>query len=175
MNAAHRDDRRWQVATTEQKETIMTNPPTPLTNPPHGDVVARGRRARGMLLAGALTVGALAIPAVALASQSAAADAPAVTADEIGPRLERACLRVPNLQIRTDNLLARIGGDVGTRGSLLWLRERIDRAEEANRDQLVTVLENRLAVRTATVDVLEQRQALLVDLADRCRELGVDL
>ena len=91
--------------------------------------------------------------------------------DDVGPRLERACLRIPNLQLRTDNLLERLRGDATVRGSLAWLQTQIDAAAAAGRTQLVTVLENRLAVRTATIDVLVQRQAALVELAQTCDEL----
>lgn len=134
-----------------------------------------GGRARRGIVAAALALGALAMPATVMAAEPDTPSAPSAVDDELGPRLERACLRIPNLQIRTDNLLARITGDAETIGSLLWLQVQIDRAERLNREDLVTVLENRLAVRTATVDVLEQRRDGLVELAERCRELGADL
>lgn len=61
------------------------------------------------------------MPATVLAAQPDTTAAPSAAADDLGPRLERACLRIPNLQIRTDNLLTRITGDADTIGSLLWL------------------------------------------------------
>jgi hypothetical protein len=94
---------------------------------------------------------------------------------ELGPRLERACLRIPNLEIRTSNVIERLNGDATVRGSLLWLQAQIDRAEAAGREQLVTVLENRLAVRTKTLEVVEQRQARLPELKQKCIDHGVPL
>jgi hypothetical protein len=94
---------------------------------------------------------------------------------DLGPRLERACLRIPNLEIRTSNLIERLNGDATVRGSLLWLQAQIDRAEAAGREQLVTVLENRLAVRTKTLEVVEQRQARLPELKQKCIDHGVPL
>jgi hypothetical protein len=135
-----------------------------------------GRRHGVALAIGALTIGVLVGPTAAAAA-TAPAESPAASASagtDLGPRLERACLRIPNLQIRTDRLAERLQGSADTRGSLLWLQAQIDRAEADGRDQLVTVLENRLAVRTATVDVLELRRTELADLAARCAELGVE-
>jgi hypothetical protein len=131
-----------------------------------------GRRHGVALAIGTLTIGMLVGPTAA--SATAPAESPAASATDLGPRLERACLRIPNLQIRTDRLAERLQGSADTRGSLLWLQAQIDRAEADGRDQLVTVLENRLAVRTATVDVLELRRTELADLAARCAELGVE-
>lgn len=113
-------------------------------------------------------VAALALPGVASA---ATADDPT----DLHPRLERACLRIPNLEIRTGNLLERLQADAETVGSLAWLEGQIERAQGRGREQLVTVLENRLKVRTAAVDVLQLRADALVELAARCAELGVDL
>jgi hypothetical protein len=139
----------------------------PLTN---------GRRNGVALAIGAIAIGVLVGPTAASATgptESPAASAKAET--DVRPRLERACLRIPNLQIRTDRLSERLHGGADVRGSLLWLQTQIDRAEAGGRDQLVTVLENRLAVRTATLDVLELRRDRLADLAARCAELGVEL
>jgi hypothetical protein len=61
------------------------------------------------------------------------------------------------------------------RGSLAWLQARIDKAEAEGREQLVTVLENRLVVRTKTLEVLEQRQAKLPELKQKCIDHGVAL
>ncbi|MEL6984222.1 MAG: hypothetical protein AAFO29_17480, partial [Actinomycetota bacterium] len=87
----------------------------------------------------------------------------------------RNCLRIPNLLIRTDNVIERINGDADTRGSLLWLDTQIERAEENGREQLAEVLTNRRAVREASVPVFELRRDELNDLAERCRDAGVEL
>ncbi len=120
--------------------------------------------------------GALLAPAAVDAAATEPADEqPSAQDAEMRPRLERACKRIPNLTIRTNNLLERLQGDAETRGSLAWLEVQIGRAEEAGRDQLVTVLENRLEVRTAFVPVLELRTEGLADLEAFCAENGVEL
>lgn len=121
------------------------------------------------------TGGLVAPTAVDAAATEPATDEPAAADAEIRPRLERACKRIPNLQIRTGNLLERLQGDAETRGSLAWLEVQIGRAEEAGREQLVTVLENRLEVRTAFIPVLELRIEGLADLEAFCADNGVEL
>ncbi len=111
-------------------------------------------------------------PAGAQTSSTGSATVAATDAD-LHPRLERACLRIPNLELRTTNLERRLDGDASTIGSLAWLQARIDQAKAANHPQLVTVLENRLAVRKATRKVLDARQTELEHLQKRCGELGV--
>ena len=90
-------------------------------------------------------------------------------------RYERACLRLPNFQIRTNNLITRLNGDASTKGSLAWLQAQINDAKAKNRTQLATVLQNRLAVRTQTLKVLQQRQDGLAKLLDKCRAHGVNV
>jgi hypothetical protein len=97
----------------------------------------------------------------------------AAATGELPARLERACLRIPNLQLRTTNVIARLNGDAATKGSLAWLQAQLDDATAKGRTQLATVLENRLAVRTQTLEVLTQRQQRLTKLADLCRNHGV--
>lgn len=148
--------------TADETENEMTNPPTSDTT---------GNRKRRMAL-GAIGLASLcAVATMAMPSAAHAQD----TGGDLGPRLERACLRIPNLQIRTDNLIERLNGDATRRGSLLWLQSQIDKAEAAGREQLVTVLDNRLAVRTQTLEVLDQRQAKLPELKQKCIDAGVPL
>jgi hypothetical protein len=119
------------------------------------------------------------VPTAAGASEDGTDTIAATTGDDLPaqlrPRLERACLRIPNLEIRTGNLLERLNGDETVRGSLAWLQTRIDEASAAGRDQLATVLENRLAVRTQSIEVLELRQTELTALRQLCADHGVDL
>jgi hypothetical protein len=114
----------------------------------------------------------LAMPSAAHAA-SAPTDPPATR--ELPPRYQRACLRIPNLQLRTDKVVARLNGDASTRGSLLWLQAQIDDATAKGRTQLATVLENRLNVRTQTLQVVTNRQERLTKLAELCRKHGVDV
>ncbi len=101
--------------------------------------------------------------------------AQAATTPALPARYERACLRIPNLQIRTNNVITRLNGDAATKGSLAWLQAQIDDATAKGRTQLATVLQNRLAVRTQTLQVLTQRQQRLATLAEKCRSHGVDV
>ena len=140
-----------------------------MTNPPTNEKTGNPRRrvAYGAIgLASLFAVATLAMPGAAHAQDAGT---------ELGPRLERACLRIPNLQIRTDHLIERLNGDASVRGSLAWLQAQIDKAEAEGREQLVTVLDNRLAVRTKTLEVIEQRSPKLVELKQKCIDHGVPL
>lgn len=125
-------------------------------------------RARRNWTAGLVGVAA----AAAFAAPAAAAEQPTSAEPDLGPRIERLCDRIPNLQVRTDNVIARLQGDAVTIGSLAWLQTKIDQAEAAGRTELVTLLTNRLAVRTDTVAVLQQRAQGLVELEAWCTEQG---
>lgn len=103
------------------------------------------------------------------------ASATAATPTDLGPRLERACLRIPNLEIRTGNLIERLQGDATVRGSLAWLQVQIDKAEQRGRTDLAEVLRNRLAVREQTLDVLQLRLDVIPALKAFCVEHGVEL
>jgi hypothetical protein len=83
-------------------------------------------------------------------------------------RIEKACARIPNAQTRLDNAAQRINGGADVRGSLLWLDTRIQTATDAGRTDLATALTNRRAVRVATLDVIELRQANLTEFAALC-------
>src|SRR4051812_6536844 len=137
------------------------------------------RSVQSKLIAGviAVTAGAtLVVPSAA--SAAPASTAPASTAPpapgELPARYQRACLRIPNIEVRTTNFITRLNGDASTRGSLLWLQAQIDSAKAKGRTQLATVLENRLKVRQQTLVVLTQRQDRLTKLIEKCRAHGVD-
>ncbi len=130
------------------------------------------RSAKSMLMLGAVVVTA---GTAFVVPSSAQAATPSSTVNELPARLKRACLRIPNLQLRIGNFITRLEGDASTRGSLLWLQAQIDDAKAKGRTQLATVLENRLAVRTQTLRVLTVRQERLTNLIERCRNHGVDV
>ena len=135
---------------------------------------------KSKILLGAVAVTAGAAMVVPTSAFAAAATTPTNTTPtnttgDLPVRYERACLRIPNFQIRTNNLITRLNGDASTKGSLAWLQARINDAKAKNRTQLATVLQNRLAVRTQTLKVLEQRQAALAKLLDKCRAHGVNV
>ena len=122
-------------------------------------------------IAGVAAVATVLVPTAALAASSPDLAVPAAT--DLGPRLERACLRLPNIETRTANLIERLQGDATVRGSLAWLQAAIDTATERGRTDLAEVLTNRLAVREQTLVVLQQRQReLLPRLAAFCAEHG---
>jgi len=141
-----------------------------MTNPPTNNTRTRTRKCRvaygATALASLCAVAAMAMPSAVHAEG---------TGEDLRPRLERACLRIPNIEIRTNGIIDRLNGDATVRGSLLWLQAQIDRAAAAGREQLVTVLENRLAVRTQTLEVLEQRLVRLPELKQKCIDHGVPL
>ena len=139
------------------------------------------RSIKSSLMLGAIvaTAGAtFVVPSVASAATTTTPSTPAAPADtpkELPARYQRACLRIPNLQIRITNFIDRLNGDASTRGSLLWLQAQIDNAKSKGRTQLATVLENRLKVRQQTLVVLNQRQERLTKLLELCRNHGVDV
>ncbi|MGZ4674075.1 MAG: hypothetical protein ACXV8K_15535 [Ilumatobacteraceae bacterium] len=127
-----------------------------------------------LLGAVAVTAGAaMIVPTSAFAA--ATSTSTSTSTGDLPARYERACLRIPNFQIRTNNLITRLQGDASTKGSLAWLQAQINDAKAKNRTQLATVLQNRLAVRTQTLKVLQQRQDGLAKLLDKCRAHGVNV
>jgi len=142
------------------------------------------RSIKSSLMLGAIvaTAGAtFVVPSVASAATTTTPSTPSNpatstdTPKELPARYQRACLRIPNLQIRINNFIDRLNGDASTRGSLLWLQAQIDNAKSKGRTQLATVLENRLKVRQQTLVVLNQRQERLTKLLELCRNHGVDV
>ncbi|MEP7047809.1 MAG: hypothetical protein ABI949_14065 [Ilumatobacteraceae bacterium] len=127
-----------------------------------------------MFSAVVVTAGAALIVPTAVSAANTSTT-PDTTARELPARYQRACLRIPNIEMRTTKFVARLNGDAGTRGSLLWLQAHIDDATAKGRTQLVAVLQNRLKVRTETLKVLTVRQERLTKLADLCRSHGVDV
>jgi hypothetical protein len=123
----------------------------------------------------AKTIAAVAVAAGTLLATPALAGATTTStpANEVSDRAERACLRIPNLQTRTENLITRLNGGADVKGSLAWLEAQIAKAEANGKTELAETLRNRLAVRTASVDVLEQRLGELERLAERCAAAGV--
>jgi hypothetical protein len=99
--------------------------------------------------------------AVIAADGDTATPADAAEAQTLGRRRDLLCARVPHAIIRTQNLEKRLAGNASTQGSLAWLRTRIDKAQAAHQDQLVTVLQNRLTYRKQLASFLPQRLALL--------------
>jgi len=133
------------------------------------------RSLKSKILVGASVLAAGAALIVPTTASAASTTTAGTTGSDLPVRLERACLRIPNLEIRTNNLITRLGGDASTKGSLAWLQVQIDDATAKGRTQLATVLENRLKVRTQTLEVLKVREQRLEKLAEMCRNHGVDI
>jgi hypothetical protein len=136
-----------------------------------------GRSVKSVLMLGATVAtasAALVVPSVAGAAPTTTPPITAPATGQLPARYQRACLRIPNIQMRTTNFIARLNGDASTRGSLLWLQAQIADAKAKGRTQLATVLENRLKVRQQTLVVLTQRQERLTKLIEKCRAHGVD-
>jgi hypothetical protein len=150
----------------------MTPTANPTAHPTHDDTTSPASTRTSGRFGKALAVGL-----ATLAAATAFAAPTVAHADDgaLGPRLERACLRVPNLEIRTASLIERLEGDAGVLGSLAWLQAQIDRATNQGRTQLADVLTNRLAVRTTTLELLHQRQERLPELRQFCIDHGVAL
>jgi hypothetical protein len=117
------------------------------------------QRSWKLTLAGLAVAGTTAVVVPTVAS--------AAPADAHG-RLELACARVPNLTLRVDNAIDRLQADATTIGSLAWLQAQIDKATTQGRTELVTVLQNRLAVRRAKLDLLQARTAALAEIGKIC-------
>src|SRR4051812_47567445 len=129
----------------------------------------------GVVVAGSMAGGASTAPAVPApaggdvqlasaviaASDDAAAPTSAAGAQALASHRDLLCTRVPNAIVRTRNLEKRLAGDATIQGSLAWLQTKIDKAEAAHQDQLVTVLENRLAFRKELASFLPHRLELL--------------
>ena len=136
----------------------------------------RSLKSKLMIGAVVVTAGAgLVVPVTASAASTTTVPPSTTATRELPARLKRACLRIPNLELRTTNMINRLNGDATVRGSLLWLQAQIDDATAKGRTQLATVLQNRLKVRTQTLKVLTNRQQRLDKLAEMCRKHGVDI
>ncbi len=88
-------------------------------------------RFKSTIMLGAVVVtagAALVVPSAAQAASTRTATTETGTR-ELPARYRRACLRIPNLQLRTETLIARLNGDASTLGSLLWLQAQIDDAK----------------------------------------------
>jgi hypothetical protein len=125
-----------------------------------------------------LVVGILSVTAVgALAfgsSASAAANAhPAGTGAGATARLEKACHRIPAATAKVTAHIAKLQADVNTRGSILWLQDRITKAQAKNKTALVTLLQSKLAERQTALTALQGRLTLLNNGAAFCVAQGV--
>lgn len=88
-------------------------------------------------------------------------------------RLEKVCAKVPSIQTKVDTAITRLQGDASVKGSLAALQAQIDKATAAGRTQAVAALQNRLATRTQTLAVLQDKQQRLVLIAQTCADQGL--
>lgn len=102
------------------------------------------------------------------------AGAPAAHAgdDDLRPRLEAACARIPVANERVNQAIARLDGPADQRGSLAWFEAAVARATANDRPRIAADLQRRLDRLTDRRALLDVRVSQLERLADRCVELG---
>ena len=127
-----------------------------------------GRRTVGRTIAAALAVASIGL----MAPTAHADDTPAPPAPN-QRRLEKACARVPAAETRVADRIAHLQGDASVKGSLAWLQVQIDKATEKGRTQLVTVLQNRLDLRTQLLGLLQERQSNIAEIKQICLDHGI--
>jgi chromosome segregation ATPase len=88
-------------------------------------------------------------------------------------RLEAFCTRVPQLVERAEQARPRLAGDAGTKGSLEWLKARVEKAEGEQRQAAVRRLERRLERRTQRAERLPERIEKLKQAQAECTASGL--
>lgn len=107
-----------------------------------------------------------------MAATAQADQTPGTSQQDWGRRLDRACSRVDKQLARAQKVQTRIAADASARGSIAFLQARIDRAEQAGQDDLVTVLDLRLQMRRQIADQLPARVDLLKQAQQTCTQAG---
>ncbi|WP_369360666.1 hypothetical protein [Streptomyces sp. cg2] len=128
------------------------------------------KRMLSAVLAGLALAGTVAAGAPSYAADSAA-PASTATAHAKGPKGDGAkalCRRVPKLEKRIEKRITRMTGDVGTRGSIKYLEQRIANAKKADHQAIATFLGDRLTTRKTLLPLLKQKQTDLKAVATWC-------
>jgi division protein CdvB (Snf7/Vps24/ESCRT-III family) len=128
----------------------------------------RGRRI-AQLLAGTAAVAVLALST----GTAHAEDNGTGTSSGKAARLAKVCAKVPTIEGRIDAAITRLQGDASVQGSLAWLQVKLDKANAAGRTQAISVLENRMQVRTQTLALLQTKQQNLAKIAQVCADNGL--
>jgi len=115
--------------------------------------MASKRRIRTVLTGGFLVTGLAG--AVVLASPAAAADAGAAGRiaglDGAAPAV---CRHLDKISQRESKLIARLGADATTKGSIAWLKAKADAAAQAGETQLAAMYTDRATRRSHLLDTL---------------------
>ena len=115
--------------------------------------MASKRRIRTVLSGGFLVTGLAG--AVVLASPAAAADAGAAGRiaglDGAAPAV---CRHLDKISQRESKLIARLGADATTKGSIAWLKAKADAATQAGETQLAAMYTDRATRRSHLLDTL---------------------
>ena len=115
--------------------------------------MASKRRIRTVLSGGFLVTGLAG--AVVLASPAAAADAGAAGRiaglDGAAPAV---CRHLDKISERESKLIARLGADATTKGSIAWLKAKADAATQAGETQLAAMYTDRATRRSHLLDTL---------------------
>ncbi len=115
--------------------------------------MASKRRIRTVLTGGVLVTGLAG--AVVLASPAAAADAGVAGRiaglDGAAPAV---CRHLDKISQRENKLIARLGADATTKGSIAWLTAKADAATQAGETQLAAMYTDRATRRSHVLDTL---------------------
>ena len=143
-------------------------------SPPRAIVVA----VVGAALAGGLAV---AVPSAASAAPSPTPSAESGENKTDGQgdeakrkeRAEKLCKRLPEVEKRVADRLARLTGDAETKGSVANLKARAEKARAEGDEERAKRLDQVATVRDERIDVLEAKKPLLVDARAFCEEQGL--
>lgn len=130
----------------------------------------RGRRI-AQLLAGTAAVAVLALSAGTAHAEDTGTST--TTSSSKAARLAKVCAKVPTIEGKIDAAITRLQGDASVQGSLAWLQVKLDKANAAGRTQAISVLENRMQVRTQTLALLQTKQQNLAKIAQVCADNGL--
>jgi len=117
--------------------------------------MASKRRIRTVLTGGFLVTGLAG--AVVLASPAAAAAADAGAAGRIAGldgAAPAVCRHLDKISQRESKLIARLGADATTKGSIAWLKAKADAATQAGETQLAAMYTDRATRRSHLLDTL---------------------
>lgn len=131
----------------------------------------RGSRRIAQLLAGTAAVAVLALSAGTAHAEDTGTST--TTSSSKAARLAKVCAKVPTIEAKVDAAITRLQGDASVQGSLAWLQVKLDKANAAGRTQAISVLENRMQVRTQTLALLQTKQQNLAKIAQVCADNGL--
>jgi len=88
-------------------------------------------------------------------------------------RLEKACAKATQIETRMNTAISTIQGDPSTKGSLAFLQAKLAEAQANNRPKMVTLLEQRIDVRTKQLATLQARLNGVQPVIATCASKGL--